>query len=396
MAIDPFAPPESFAKAFDYVHEAAATLAGSSDFGTPDYRPGLSVLLDSMDYDPRFTPEGRRLTWRQVVNALASRAIAFQSMAQNPGFERNAIERPVVIMGVPRTGTTALHKLMAVDPQFQAPEKWLLGAPIPRPARETWEAHPFFQKEVELMNARFGAAPEQRAAHNMVAEEVDECLWIQLHSFVSNYWTCNWSAATYDAWWQAQDELPSYHYLRRCLQIIGLNDRRRWLLKNPGHVLHLDLLFAIFPDAMVIQTHRDPAKAIPSLCALLAPQHAVMEVGRYQERARNMGVRETAKWAKGVRDAEPVRQARAGQIMDVRHADFHREPIATVRRIYDFAGMQLSDDAEAAMRARIAAAPETVHGVHRYTADEYGLSEDEIRERFGDYVDRFDLRPSSR
>jgi hypothetical protein len=394
MAADPLRPPDSFATAFERLHEAAAAQAGASDFGEPDYRVGLDVLLQSMDYDPRFTEQGRAIAWGQLVDALASRAIAFRSMADNPGFERVRIERPIVIIGIPRTGTTALHKLMAVDPQFQGLEKWLLSAPMPRPPRQTWAANPRFRKEVAALEARFGAAPRQRAAHNMVAEEVDECLWVQRQSFVSNFWPCGWSAATYDAWWQAQDETASYHYLRRNIQLIGMNDPGKlWLLKNPSHVLHLDLLFAIFPDALVIHTHRDPAKAVPSLCALLMQGHAVMEEGRTAQRARIMCDREVAKWAKGVRDAERVRDAHTGQIMDVIHAEFHADPMAVIRRIYGFAGLELSPRVEAAMRERIVAAPESSHGAHRYDVADFAITEDEIRERFGAYIEQFDLRP---
>lgn len=391
----PPAPPERFRTAFDELHEVVATRIGASDFGDDDYRLGLEVLLESMDYDATFTEQGRRAAWGGLIDALGSRAIAFRSMAENPGYDRQLIDRPVVIIGVPRTGTTALHKLMAVDPQFQGLEKWLLAAPMPRPPRDTWETHPYFQKEVDELNARFGATPQQRAAHNMVAEEVDECLWLQRQTFVSNFWPCGWSAATYDAWWQCQDEMPSYRYLRRGLQLIGSNDPgKRWLLKNPSHVLHLDLLFAVFPDALVIHTHRDPAKAVPSLCALLMQGYPAMEKGRKDQRAHTMIRRETAKWAHGLRKCEPVREAHRAQVLDVIHGDFHRDPMATIGRIYGFLGLDLTPAVEAAMAARIAAAPEAAHGVHSYDVADFGVTEDEIREGFGSYIDQFDLRPA--
>jgi hypothetical protein len=391
---DPRNPPASFADAGDQLHAAAALQSGASDFGPPDYRVGLKVLLESMDYDARFHEAGRRGAWSQVVDALASRAIAHRSMAENPGFDRQEIRRPIVITGIPRTGTTALHKLMAVDPQFQGPEKWLLGAPMPRPPKATWRDNPHFIKEVELLDARFGAMPEQRAAHNMVAEEVDECLWLQRQSFVSNLWTCQCSAATYDAWWQTQTEAESYAYLKRCYQLIGGGEPdKRWLLKNPSHILRLDQLFAVFPDALVINTHRDPGKAVPSLCALLMQGFPLMEEGRVELHARILLEREAVKWAKGIRDAEPVRQARRSQVMDVIHAEFYASPMTVVRRIYDFVGLELTPAVEAAMAARIAAAPEKAHGEHRYDVADFGMTEDDVRDRFGGYVDEFGLRP---
>jgi len=384
--------PEHFATARDQLHELAASVAGAHDFGNPDYLPGLDMVLLSMDYDPHFTERGRRIAWGEVVSVLASRALAVKSMRAHPGFERHDIASPVVITGIPRTGTTALHKLMAVDARFQGLQGWLIGAPMPRPPRDTWAAHPLFQQAVERIERRFAAIPGKRAAHDMAADEVDECCLVMRAGFCSNLWSCFWSAPSYDAWWQCQSELPSYRYLRRVLQLIGSNEPdKRWLLKNPGHIANLDLLFAVFPDARVIQTHRDPAKAVPSLCSLLIKSHPVLELGRQELRAQLMGRRETAKWAKAVRDAEPVRQAHRAQVFDVVHGEFHREPLAVLRRIYDWLGMSLPAAVAADMQARIEAAPELAHGEHRYRVEDFGLTADAIRASFGDYLQRFGL-----
>jgi len=391
-----FAPPERFASAFDELHTLVSREVGSDDFGGADYRTGLRVLLESMDFDPRFSERGRRIAWGEVISALSARARALRSMAQNPGFDRHPIARPVVITGIPRTGTTALHKLMAVDPQFQGLEGWLSGAPMPRPPRETWPSHPRFLEAVERLNRRFAAVPTQRVAHDMAAEEVDECCFVLRQSFVSNLWTVTWSAPSYDAWWQTQSERPAYGYFRRVLQLIGGNEpERRWLLKNPGHIANLDLLFEVFPDAMVIQTHRDPAQAIPSLCAVLMKNHPLMEEGRTQLRAHLMGHRETAKWAKAVRDAELVRRAHRGQIIDVLHGEFHRAPMTVIRCIYAFLEIDLAPKVEAAMARRVAAAPELRHGKHHYDVADFGLTEEEVREPFAAYIERYGLGPAA-
>jgi len=391
---DSYDPPERFATALDRLHEIVAQEVGSADFGAADYLPGLRVLLQSMDYDPHFSARGRRYAWDTVVGVLKGRALAIRSMADNPCFDRHGISAPVVITGIPRTGTTALHKLLAVDPRFQGLQTWLLDAPMPRPPRGTWTDFAAFHKTAAVLEARYQAAPAKRAAHHMAAEEVDECCLLLRQGFVSNLWTCGWSAATYDAWWQCQSEAPAYRHYYRCLQLIGSNDRdKRWLLKNPGHIANLDLLFATFPDARVIQTHRDPAKAVPSLCSLLMQLHPVVEEGRYEERAHNMLAREVAKWSQAVRGAEPVRQAHAGQLLDVMHGDFHRDPMAVIERIYRFIGMELSAAVRSAMQRRIAEDPERQHGAHRYDVADFGLAEEEIRARFGEYIGHFDLAP---
>ena len=390
---DRFDPPERFASAGDELHELVTSRTGLADFGGDDYRAGLEVLLKSMDYDPQFSEQGRRQAWGEIVGTLSARARAVQAMRETPGFESTAIREPVVITGIPRSGTTALHRLMAVDAQFQGLQAWLLGAPMPRPPREEWESHPLFLEAVERIQARYASNPGLRAAHAIVAEELEECLWVLRHGFVSNIWTSGWSAASYDLWWQTQSEEPSYRYYHRVLQLIGSREpEKRWLLKNPGHISQLALLFELFPDAKVIQTHRDPARAVPSLCALLMHQHPIMEAGRSEIHAQLLAIRETEKWAKALRDAEPAREAHRGQILDVVHGDFHREPMKTIERIYAFLGLSLAPQVASAMEQRIQAAPERSHGEHRYDVRDFGMSEDGIRERYGDYVERFDLK----
>jgi hypothetical protein len=393
VLITHFDPPESFEAAFDQAHEVAAGEAGASDFGEPDYRDGLIVLLQSMDFDCRFSEVGRRIAWGQVINALAARAHAVAEMRKIPGLEALPIPRPLVITGIPRSGTTALHRLLAVDPQFQGLQTWLVDAPMPRPPREAWDAHPLFLRSVRALEARFAASPDLRAAHNMIAEEVEECIFILGHSFRSNMWTSGWTTPSYDAWWQAQSEAPAYRYAKRVVQLIGSPEPdKRWLLKNPGHIDNLDLLFESYPDACVVQTHRDPAKAVPSLAALLLQLLQLMEGEEdLALRARILGRRETAKWAKAVRNADRVRRDHGKQVIDVVHAEFHADPMGVVRRIYAFAGLELAPDVEAAMRRRVQEKPELSHGAHRYDLAQFGVSAGEIREAFGDYVARFDL-----
>jgi Sulfotransferase family len=385
-------PPESFHHSLDRLHEVVTAESGSSEFGPADYLSGLTVLLQSMDYDPRFTPQGRRAAWGQVIGVLKSRVQAIQSMRVHPGFDARAIRSPVVITGVPRTGTTALHRLLAVDARFQGLQTWLLDAPMPRPPLATWSDHPEFRSSVAALAARYAAAPQKRAAHHVAAEEVHECCMLLRQSFVSNLWNCGWSAASYDAWWQCQSEAAAYRHYHRCVQLIGSNDPdQRWLLKNPGHIANLDLLFAVFPDARVIQTHRDPAKAVPSLVSLLMQTHPFMEEGRQELRGALMLRRESAKWADAVHKADRVRALHPGQVLDVVHADFHREPMAVLERIYAFIDMNIPAATRLALAQRIEAKPELQHGVHRYDIADYGLSEAEVREPFGAYVSRYDL-----
>ena len=168
------------------------------------------------------------------------------------------------------------------------------------------------------------------------------------------------------------------------------------MLKNPGHIENLDLLFAIYPDARVIQTHRDPAKAVPSLCALLMQLHVIMEEGRYEQRAHNMMAREAAKWANAVHKADKVRKRHPGQVIDIVHGDFHRDPVAVLERIYGFIDMDITDQARSGFAQRIEEKPELSHGVHRYNISDFGMTADQVREQYGDYIQRYDLVEKSK
>jgi hypothetical protein len=390
-------PPAQFRTASDQLHAIVAGELGlksfeAGDFGPDDYLPGLTVLLQSMDYDPHFTDLGRRIAWGEVVGVLRGRAQAIRSMRDHPGFDAHPILSPVVITGVPRTGTTALHRLMAVDPRFQGLQSWLLDSPMPRPPIETWASYPEFQKSVARLEARYAHAPQKRAAHNVIAEEVHECCMVLRQSFVSNLWSCLHSAATYDAWWQAQSEEAAYRHYYKCVQLIGSNEpEQRWLLKNPGHIENLDLLFAIYPDAKVIQTHRDPARAVPSLVSLLMQMHPEMEVDRTDQRGQIMLQREVAKWANAVGKCDKVRVGHPGQVLDVVHADFHGDPMGVLDTIYGFIGMEIPVDIRVKFAQRIEEKPELQFGAHRYSISDFGMSEDEARAPFGDYVARYGL-----
>lgn len=385
-------PPQQFRTALDLAHEVVTAETGFTDFGPGDYLPGLTVLLQSMDYDPRFSETGRRYGWGQVVDVLRGRAHAIHAMKQNPGFDARPVLAPVVITGVPRTGTTALHRLMAVDPRFQGLQTWLLDSPMPRPPIDTWGDYPQFRKSAQALAAQYALSPESKAMHYRAAEEVHECCMLLRQGFVSNLWSCGWSAPTYDAWWQCQSEWPAYQHFHKCVQLIGSNEpEKRWLLKNPGHIDNLDLLLAVFPDAKVIQTHRDPARAVPSLVSLLMRMHPIVEEGRLDQRGPIMLRREVAKWSAAVRRCDKVRKDHPGQVLDVVHGDFHRQPMAVLESIYAFIGMDIPDDTRAALARRIEEKPELQHGAHSYDIADFGMTPDEARAPFGDYVDRFDL-----
>jgi Sulfotransferase family len=385
--------PERFAGSSRALHAAARAAIGLHDFGPcEEYAPGLECLLEALDHDgPRFAPGGRDTVKGALVGLLVTRLFAEQQFKDRRDALSRPIVRPLIITGVPRTGTTALHKLLSMDHQFQGLERWLTVFPMPRPPRRQWPGHPLYRSVVDGLEAFFQSAPEMRAAHNMVADDIDECLEVLKQNFCSNNFGSSWRVPAYDRWWLQQSEQASYRRLARVIRLVGAEDSRPWLLKNPGHIKELGTLLEVFPDACVVQTHRDPVKALPSLCSVLQMARAVVEGGNVQP--AEIGARELENWARATEAAMAARERLpARQFLDVQHHAFHADPMAVVRSIYEHFGFALSAMAEQRMRERIRADPEGRFGEHRYSAEAFGLHPQQIRERFAAYMDRYGLK----
>ena len=382
--------PDRFATAEDWFHATARAYTGLEDFGPDDYREGLGALLRAMDSDIRFTPMGREFGAGTVIGILAARLHTQEGWKSHPDCLKQPIRRPLIITGIPRTGTTALHKLLSLDPQFQGLEHWLADTPMPRPPREQWADNAHYQATVAGLDAFFRAAPEMRAAHEMTAHEVDECLEVLKQSFVTNRFSSGWHVPSYDEWFLQQSERASYGRYANVLRLIGAGDQRRWLLKNPGHIAQLDVLLEVFPDACVVQTHRDPVKALPSLCSVLAMSRKVLEGDSV--RTLQIGQRECRYWADAVtRAAEVRRRYPSSQFFDVHHRRFHADPLRVVDELYSHFGIELTAEVAASMRAWLDAHPADRLGIHRYTPEQFALDPAEIRESFKAYVQRFDV-----
>jgi hypothetical protein len=369
------------------LHRTAIEATGLEDFGAASYLTGLRLLLRAFDTDPQLTEAGRQFAYGTVLGTLTARLHAQRGWSEHPETLRQRIERPLVITGIPRTGTTALHKLLSMDPQFQGLERWLTETPMIRPPRERWEALPAFRATVANLEAFFTAMPDMRKAHDMVADEPDECLEVLRQSFVSNRFSSSTYLPSYDRWFFEQNESDSYRRYVDVLRLIGGAEHgKRWLLKNPGHITQIDALFEVLPDACVIQTHRDPLKAIPSLCSTLYMARRMFEGDA--TRAEVIGPRECRYWRQALERTDRARRSRAKQFFDVDHRDFVSNPMDTVKAIYEYFGLVLSTSARERMQQWIAAAPTSRHGEHRYRLEDFGVTALQLCDEFADYRSR--------
>jgi hypothetical protein len=325
-----------------------------------------------------------------LVSVLKARLHTEEGFRKNPSY-KSAVIRPLVITGIPRSGTSALHKLLAVDPQFQGLQRWLARAPMVRPPIDEWERYPEFQvckAETESFNKE---SPEFASAHEEAAHVVDECMEVLQQGFVSNMFASRFPTPTYTEWLMKTSERSSYLRYADVLRLIGLADSdKRWLLKNPGHTWHPDLLFEVFPDALVVQTHRDPAAATPSLCSVLNMLHGVT-VGRENAQPERLGAVEVSKWRMAMERTMAFRARFPERFHDVYFHEFHADPLRVVAGIYDRFGMELAGPVAARMRQWLKEQPPAQKTGHRYAPQTFGLTAQGIRAEFADYVRTYAL-----
>ena len=366
----------------------ASAITGYTDFGDEaEYLPGLRRLIQAIATEVPMTPMGRQFAFGVLLGPLMSRLYACEGCKRRPDCLTRPVKAPVIILGLPRTGTTALHHLLSLDPQFQAPEMWLIESPMPRPPRATWANNPAHQRSVAGIEALLEAAPDFAVAHPRDADLVDEGLDIVKACYVSNAWGTYFPVPSYDDWWPQQDHGPQYCYLRRVLQLIAADDQRRWLLKDPTSIMHLPTLRATFPDALLIVTHRDPAEVVPSVSSLVRSfQSLVMGDGLDVQR---LAARELEFWSRG---ANLLAQAPdSGRRIDIHMRKFQANPMRTVRDVYDRLGLTLSVEAEQAMRSQLTKAQTASTPPHRYTLEEFGLDAKRIHKKFFPYIERFNV-----
>jgi hypothetical protein len=367
------------------LHESATRLTGLTDYGADDYTDGLAVILESYARDADLTSLGRKVARVGLRGALAARLLSESAWASHPEHADVVIDRPIFVTGLPRSGTTALHRLLTADPGHQGLELWLAEMPQPRPPRDTWAANPVFQHIQAGYERHHVEHPEFMGVHYIAADTVEECWQLLRQTLRSVSYECLAHLPTYSAWLRQQDWTGPYRRHRRNLQMIGLNDMsRRWVLKNPSHLFALDAIMAVYPDALIIQTHRAPRAAIGSMCSLAA--HAT-EGWSATFRGKVIGDGQLELWARGLEEFAAARaRYNPAQFLDVDYGDFTADQVRTVESVYAHFGLPYSGAAADVITALHAAAGEgDARPVHRYSLADFGLAGEQVDERFSLY-----------
>ena len=383
-----------FVESEEVFHEEARRAVGYDDFGDPSYLEGMRVLLEAYDREARFNQYGRPAARYMVVETLRKRLRAEKMWRENPEILQQKIERPIVICGLVRTGSTALHYLMGCDPDLQCLQYWLAGNPQPRPPRAEWQSHRHFKAAKAEIEGMYASDPSLRSIHFMMPDGPEECRHLLAQNFTDDGFEVNAHVPSYSAWYEQADMRPTYRRHLDLVKLIGSTDTERtWLLKYPVHMRNLDALFEVYPDACIVQTHRDPTQVLSSYISLIAGFRAIFEddIDRPEIARRQLEL-----WAAGAEKGIASRKGRSpDRFYDLHFADFMADPIAAVKTIYAYFGRGLSDDGERRLRDWQQNNPQHKHGVHEYRREDVGITRTQILDRFAAYMDYFGMKPET-
>jgi hypothetical protein len=376
------------------VHELmdeACERTGLEDFGDDRFRQGLDVLVRSLGDEAQLNQVGELALAGQIVSNLANRLRVTDWLAADPHVTALPVERPIFIIGMPRTGTTLLSNLLAQDRALRPLMRWEALNSVPPPEAATFHTDPRIEEAkaaggmLDVLNPRF------KAMHHEPADGPTECVAVYSQDFTSILFETVANIPSYGEWLDGADYTSACAYHRRLLQLLQSRAPGRWALKSPGHLQAIEALTATYPDASYVATHRDPATVVASTCSLVASLSGTFSDAdhrAYIARRWTGLLAELARRGEDRRSRDPSFDRR---VVDVAYADLVADPMATVRAIYERVDAELTAETEAAMAAYLAANPQNKFGPHAYRLADLLLDRDEIDALFAGYRKRHSI-----
>jgi hypothetical protein len=374
----------------------AARKAKSKHFGEPGFEDRLERIVEAVEAEAKLHWIGRVAVRQSLQMALQSRFSVYRHRAEHPEIVGVPIEKPVFIVGFPRSGTTILLNLLAQDPANRIPLSWEVQFPDPPPETTTYTTDRRIREADEYLGQLVQMAPELPAIHEVGGKLPQECMPIMAQTLLTPqpWWVYN--IPSYQKWVDQQSAAPAYAYHRHFLEHLQSRHMKdRWVLKSPIHLKTLDALLDEYPDARLIFTHRDPAHTIPSVASLM---YTIGGIVTDALPAEEVGRQQLDWWADALDHTMEVRarhRDKADQFVDIQFEQVITDPVAALRGAYDQLGLPWSDGIERAMRTFLAENPRGKHGAHRYSLDDFGLDLGEIRARFRRYCDRFGVQTTA-
>ncbi len=376
----------------------ARQATGFDDFGEASWRDGLERLIVSLREEARLNPLGVEIAAAELRSLLGSRLAITSWRTEHPELTTGAVTPPIVIVGQARTGTTILYDILAQDLANRAPLTWEVDRPVPPPETATYLTDPrIAEVDAELAGVDL-LIPSFRAMHPMGARLAQECVRITASDFRSLTFPTQYRVPSYARWVMYEaDMAPAYRWHRQFLQHLqsrhpeGDAPAERWLLKSPAHIWCLGALLSEYPDALLVQTHRDPLRIIASVSSL---QQLLRSMASDDPKLPEIA----GEWAEyileGLDRSVTAREdgtVRPDQIVDVHFDAFMADPFTTIGRVYDRLGLELSAGSEARMRSFLADHGQGEHGGHKYSFEATGLDAGALRERSRRYQDYFEV-----
>jgi hypothetical protein len=378
----------------DDVLRMAQKRSGLTDLDSDSWRPGLHILLEELHNSPVVTEAGRAHVISEYVRVLATRLQVYEWVRRHPDVREQTIERPLVILGMPRTGTTVISYLLAEDPGRRSLLHWECAHPVPPASAETLKTDPRCLAMLEDQKKLLQLVDDAKIAipHWEDADGPTEDIFVHAADFKALSWESFQPTARYSEWLINQADMSSaYDYWKLVLQVLQSTAPGVWSLKMPSHAIHIDTLLKTFPDVRMIWAHRDPYKATGSLCNLLSlPQQMIVKPENVDRHA--IGRRAVNQMRAHVTNALRARD-RVGdhRFFAMHYADMLRDPLGVMRNLYEWAGDELSPETERSMKVWIAKHPQDRYGTNKYSLDQYGLSVDQLRPVFSEYLAAFDI-----
>jgi hypothetical protein len=368
--------------------QAAVKATGLTEFGDDYHREGLLRLLESVENDAALHLSGQ-LTFREtIVGSLINRLLLTEACKRTPEIFQRPLKPPIIVLGLPRSGTTFLHRLLAMDPAHRAVPWWELARPLPGPGAngKSDRRRQIFQRKLRRLQK---LTPDLDSKHYTRVDTPEECIWLLASTFLSPLFWALAPVYGYLDWYMSQDRLQAYYEYRLLLQVLQAADpTRRLVLKSSTHTGAVETLLQTIPGSLLIQTHRNPVETSASLASLFYSLHSRtterLDVRRMTEAILSFHEHQIARNLEA-RDAHP------GSLFDVYYDRLVVDPIGTVRDIYDHYGLAWSEEFAERLNCYLQQNPRGKHGAHLYAPETFGQTRDTISKRFAAYIERFEL-----
>lgn len=373
----------------DELQDGACAATGLEDFGSHYYREGLERIVASLNTEADLNDMGRVIQQATISNALIQRLKVEDTYRRHPEIEDQVVDGPVFVIGLPRTGTTALSQLVAADPQFRSLRMWESQAPTPPPETATEHSDPRIAEAEAGLKMLDDMFPLMKTLHNSEPTAPTECQDLMGMSFRTFHFDGAVRAPGYLAWLMDCDMRETYTFHRRVLKLLQWRcPPTLWHLKTPVHMFALDALVAAYPNAKFLWSHRDPAKVMASVCSLI---QYVRSWSSDRNDAEELGAEQIDSWVEAVRRAMDFRNRTGdGRFADVSFADLQTDPVRTLQASYERLGLRFTDATFDSVTQWAQGHRPGSRGTHEYDLADYGLTPEAVRERFADYLDAYD------